>query len=158
MQERALGRHARLAARGESPAAFGRRCIPPGGVAPRSNTPGILTRRALPSGRIAALGATPDFHHGLLRARGAGSGRRTFAERLYTAGVRDALVMAAVFVATTMVSSAAFAGQEVARPTFAEWLAGVRTEALSRGIRQDIVDQALTTVEEPVREVLDRDH
>src|ERR1700720_623578 len=55
------------AARGESPAAFGRRCIPPGCVAPRSNTPGILTRRALPSGRIAALGATPDFHHGPLR-------------------------------------------------------------------------------------------
>jgi hypothetical protein len=56
-----------LAARGESPAAFGGRCIPPGCVAPRSNTPGILTRRALPSGRIARLGATPDFHHGLLR-------------------------------------------------------------------------------------------
>src|SRR5579862_5860929 len=55
-----------LAARGESPAAFGERCIPPGCVAPRSNTPGILTRRALPSGRIAALDATPDFHHGLL--------------------------------------------------------------------------------------------
>jgi hypothetical protein len=61
------GRGLGLAARGESPAAFGRRCIPPGGVAPRSNTPGILTRRALPSGRIATLGATPDFHHGLLR-------------------------------------------------------------------------------------------
>src|ERR1700676_5338893 len=58
-----------LAARGESPAAFGRRCIPPGCVAPRSNTPGILTRLALPSGRIAALGATPDFHHGLLEVR-----------------------------------------------------------------------------------------
>src|ERR1700726_3906987 len=57
-----------LAARGKSPAAFGRRCIPPGCVAPRSNTPGILTRRALPSGRIAALGATPDFHHGLLNS------------------------------------------------------------------------------------------
>src|SRR6266550_5045934 len=55
-----------LAARGETPAAFGRRCIPAGCVAPRSNTPGILARRALPSGRIAALGATLDFHHGLL--------------------------------------------------------------------------------------------
>jgi membrane-bound lytic murein transglycosylase B len=79
-------------------------------------------------------------------------------ERLYTAGVRAALVLAAMLVATTMVTSAAFAAQEVARPTFAEWLAGVRTEALSRGIRQDIVDQALATVEEPVREVLERDH
>src|SRR5204862_3589911 len=82
------------AARGESLAAFDRRCIPkppqrgcrvggPGasGVAPPSNTPGIATpprkrraagapvlgRRALPAGRLARLGATPDFHHGLLR-------------------------------------------------------------------------------------------
>ena len=54
------------AARGESPAAFGRRCIPGGCVAPRSNTAGILGRRALPPGRLGALGATPAFHHGLL--------------------------------------------------------------------------------------------
>src|ERR1700676_4746097 len=56
----------RLAARGESPAAFERRCIPPGCVAPPSNIPDILGRHALPGGRLAALGATPDFHHGLL--------------------------------------------------------------------------------------------
>src|SRR5271167_2442034 len=61
-----ISQEAGIAARGESPAAFGRRCIPPGCVAPRSNTPGILTRRALPAGRIAALGATPDFRHGLI--------------------------------------------------------------------------------------------
>jgi hypothetical protein len=59
-------RHLLLAARGGSPAAFGRRCIPVGGVAPPSNTGRILGRRALPPGRLAALGATPDFHHGLL--------------------------------------------------------------------------------------------
>jgi hypothetical protein len=63
-----LKAHRRLAARGETPAAFGRRCIPGGGVAPPSNTPGILGRRALPSGRLAALGATLAFHHGLLGA------------------------------------------------------------------------------------------
>src|SRR5256712_1654153 len=56
----------RLAARGESLAAFDGRCIPAGYVAPPSNPPGILSRRALPSGRLARLGATPDFHHGLL--------------------------------------------------------------------------------------------
>src|SRR5947207_4267612 len=69
------------AARGESLAAFDERCIPAppqrgcrvgdpgaGGVAPPSNTPGILSRRALPAGRLARLGATPDFHHGLLSA------------------------------------------------------------------------------------------
>ena len=57
---------AALAARGESPTAFDRRCIPPGCVAPRSNTVGILPRRALSDGRITGLGATRDFHHGLL--------------------------------------------------------------------------------------------
>src|SRR5712691_11195482 len=82
-----------LAARGESLAASDGRCIPappqrgcrvgdPGAgcVAPSSNTPGIATpprkpraagapvlgRRALPAGRLTRLGATPDFHHGLL--------------------------------------------------------------------------------------------
>ena len=69
-----------LAARGETPAAFGGRCIPapphgaqsaPWGpqadcVAPPLNIPDIRGRRALSSGRLAALGATPDFHHGLL--------------------------------------------------------------------------------------------
>src|SRR6266487_978320 len=56
----------RLAARGETPAAFGRRCIPADCVPPPSNIPDILGRRALSPGRLAALGATLDFHHGLL--------------------------------------------------------------------------------------------
>ena len=55
-----------LAARGESPAAFDLRCIPAGCVASRSNTAGIFPRRALPDGRSVGLGATRDFHHGLL--------------------------------------------------------------------------------------------
>jgi predicted ABC-type ATPase len=59
-----------LAARGERPAAFERRRIL---ASPRSNAPGILTRRALPKpGALllpGALGATPDFHHGLLAER-----------------------------------------------------------------------------------------
>jgi S-disulfanyl-L-cysteine oxidoreductase SoxD len=72
-----------LAARGETPAAFGRRCIPAGCVAPRSNTPGILARRALPAGRIAALGATLDFHHGLLaQSPTYGVGRTPSAEEI----------------------------------------------------------------------------
>jgi hypothetical protein len=57
-----------LAARGGTPPAFGRPCISPGGVTPPSNIPDILGRRALPVGRIAALGATAEFHHGLLGA------------------------------------------------------------------------------------------
>src|SRR5207247_2913317 len=50
-----------LTARGESPAAFGRRCIPAGCVAPPSNIADILGRRALPSGRLAGLDATPGL-------------------------------------------------------------------------------------------------
>jgi hypothetical protein len=65
-----------LTARGETPAAFGRRCIPAHCVAPRSNIAHILGRRALSAGRLAALGATLDFHHGLFRAA------RTFAYSL----------------------------------------------------------------------------
>ncbi len=43
------------------------------------------------------------------------------------------------------------------RPAFADWLADVRKEALSRGIQQDIVDAALSNIEEPLPVVLERD-
>ena len=55
-----------LAARGESPSASDERSILVAYVAPPSNTGGILGRRALSARRLARLGATPDFHHGLL--------------------------------------------------------------------------------------------
>lgn len=44
-----------------------------------------------------------------------------------------------------------------ARPSFAEWLDGVRTEALAHGIRQDVVDAALDGVTEPLPVVIERD-
>ncbi len=47
--------------------------------------------------------------------------------------------------------------QEQTQPSFSEWLAGVKADALARGIRQEIVDEALATVEEPVPVVLERD-
>lgn len=40
---------------------------------------------------------------------------------------------------------------------FAEWLAGVREEALTRGIRPEIVDQALGGLTEPLALPLERD-
>jgi len=48
-------------------------------------------------------------------------------------------------------------GQEPARPTFAEWLAGVRSEAIARGVREEIVDAALADVTEPQPVILERD-
>jgi peptidoglycan lytic transglycosylase B len=46
---------------------------------------------------------------------------------------------------------------EPVRPAFSDWLHDVRAEALSRGIRQEIVDAALAGVEEPLPVVLERD-
>ena len=40
------------------------------------------------------------------------------------------------------------------RPTFSEWLAGVRAEALARGIKPEIADEALAGVEEPLPVIL----
>jgi len=65
-----------LAARGASPPAFDRRCIPPGCVARRSHIGHILASRALPAGRITGLGATTHLHHGPLGRPGRVSGTR----------------------------------------------------------------------------------
>src|SRR5262249_19147449 len=46
---------------------------------------------------------------------------------------------------------------EAARPSFADWLAAIRAEALSRGIRQEGVDEALGGIEEPLPVVVERD-
>jgi membrane-bound lytic murein transglycosylase B len=48
------------------------------------------------------------------------------------------------------------AAQDV-RPPFSEWLDGVRAEVLTRGIRQEIIDQALGGLEEPLAVALERD-
>jgi membrane-bound lytic murein transglycosylase B len=46
---------------------------------------------------------------------------------------------------------------EQTRPSFAEFLAGVRGEALARGIRPEIVDAALSNIDEPLPIVIERD-
>jgi len=48
------------------------------------------------------------------------------------------------------------AATPAAPPPFDAWLADVRTEALTRGIRQEVVDAALTDIQ-PVEQILDRD-
>jgi peptidoglycan lytic transglycosylase B len=46
---------------------------------------------------------------------------------------------------------------EQTRPSFSEWLAELRAEAIGRGLREDTVDKALATVDEPLPVVLERD-
>src|SRR5262245_56705933 len=48
-------------------------------------------------------------------------------------------------------------GAQDTRPSFSEFLAGIRTEALARGIREDIVDEALSNIDEPLPVVIQRD-
>jgi peptidoglycan lytic transglycosylase B len=68
-----------------------------------------------------------------------------------------ATAAALVLTATTVAQAFRPVLQDTPRPAFGEWLAGVRAEALARGIKADIVDAALADVEEPVPVVLERD-
>jgi membrane-bound lytic murein transglycosylase B len=43
------------------------------------------------------------------------------------------------------------------RPAFSDWLAEVRSEAIARGIRAEVIDQAFADVEEPLPVILERD-
>jgi membrane-bound lytic murein transglycosylase B len=54
-------------------------------------------------------------------------------------------------------SSQAIPDANQARPSFSEWLLGVRAEALTRGIREDVLDEALSGLDEPLPIVLERD-
>jgi membrane-bound lytic murein transglycosylase B len=66
-----------------------------------------------------------------------------------------ALMFAAVLAAGTARDQAP--AVPAAQPSFASWLADVRAEALTRGIRQDIVDLALNDITEPLPVVIERD-
>jgi membrane-bound lytic murein transglycosylase B len=76
---------------------------------------------------------------------------------LYTELVRGALFAVAALLVTSAGLQSSPASQDAARPSFAEWLDELRTEALARGIREEIVEQALASVEEPLPVIIERD-
>jgi peptidoglycan lytic transglycosylase B len=76
-------------------------------------------------------------------------------ERLYTDLVRGVLLL--LLALLTVGAGAQPETQETARPSFTEWLDEVRAEALARGIRTEILEQAFAGVEEPLPVVLERD-
>jgi len=67
--------------------------------------------------------------------------------------MRAASALLAAAIAVTAQTSTP---PEPTRPSFADFIAGVRSEALSRGIRQEILDPALA-IDEPLPIVLERD-
>ena len=53
------------------------------------------------------------------------------------------------------IAGASLRAQEAPRPSFPDWLSGVRAEALARGIRPEVLDQAFGGMEEPLPIVID---
>ena len=70
---------------------------------------------------------------------------------------RLVLLLSAAAVVVQAFGSARLSAQEAQRPSFSDWLAGVRAEALSRGIRPEVVDAALGNIPEPLPVVIERD-
>ena len=63
-----------------------------------------------------------------------------------------------VRVLSLALAMAVFGAQsEPPRPSFADFLAGIRAEALSRGVHGEILDEALANIAEPNAVVLERD-
>ena len=73
-----------------------------------------------------------------------------------TAALKGCAAVAAALVLVAQAFEPAVSAQEI-RPSFSEWLAGVRSEAVARGVKAEIVDEALAGVEEPLPVVLERD-
>jgi membrane-bound lytic murein transglycosylase B len=74
--------------------------------------------------------------------------------------VRAAVIAAVMSAAIPHMRAAAQASQppaEATRPSFSEFLDGIRTEALARGIDPALVDSALADIEEPLSVVIERD-
>jgi len=87
--------------------------------------------------------------------------RSSVCRSVYTFSVRAfiATLLAAAAVASQGARAANGAAQEAppGRPSFSEFLAGIRAEALTRGIDPAIVESALADVEEPLAVVIERD-
>lgn len=58
---------------------------------------------------------------------------------------------------THAVSASSQEPPAVSRPSFAEFLDGIRKEALARGIREEVLDAALSNIQEPLPVILERD-
>lgn len=71
---------------------------------------------------------------------------------------RRLVIIGLVVVLSSALASAQTANEAApSRPSFTEFLASVKADALARGIRAEIVDQAFAGVEEPSTSVIERD-
>jgi membrane-bound lytic murein transglycosylase B len=71
---------------------------------------------------------------------------------------RRLVIVGLVVVLSSALTSAQTANEAApSRPSFTEFLAGVKADAVARGIRGEIVDQAFAGIEEPSAAVIERD-
>ena len=66
-------------------------------------------------------------------------------------------ILQLMLLVQALMPAVSLAQEPAARPSFTDWLAGVRAEALSRGIKPEIVDAALGNIPEPLPVVIERD-
>jgi len=76
---------------------------------------------------------------------------------LITVVVASSLIARAQQPPDTSSAPPAPAATASARPSFNDWLTDLRAEALSRGIRAEVVDEAFAGIEEPLPIVIERD-
>ena len=72
-------------------------------------------------------------------------------------GIAVSLIPAQLLQPAARAQSEAPRPPDAPRPSFTEFLAGIRTEALARGIRPEILDEALAHIDEPSTVVIERD-
>jgi membrane-bound lytic murein transglycosylase B len=71
--------------------------------------------------------------------------------------MKRVVAIAVTVLAVQSASPTVRAQADAPRPSFAEFLSGIRSEALSRGIRAEVLDAALANIEEPSAVVIERD-
>jgi membrane-bound lytic murein transglycosylase B len=76
---------------------------------------------------------------------------------LLVAGMATAMTSASSPAASLQAAPESAAPSDTPHPSFEQFLDGVRSEAEARGIRKDILDQALAGIDEPMPVVLERD-
>jgi membrane-bound lytic murein transglycosylase B len=86
-----------------------------------------------------------------------GAGVYTLSMRALASTMRALAAAGAVLLCASVAAQSPAPAPAESRPSFADWLGGVRAEAVERGIAPDIVDAALDGVTEPLPVVLERD-
>jgi len=125
--------------------------------APQALPPSLKLRRTAVALAEAGRRASPKLGNRAERRRETAEVAEKKCARMSQRALRALSSNVAVFHGLSTASAQSNTPLDTSRPPFAEWLADVRAEALSRGIHPDVVDQALNQLSEPLPVVIERD-